>query len=87
MVFINDVRVGQIVRSKAGRDKGKYFVIIDKVSSFIYLVDGDIRKVESPKKKNVKHVQKTNTVISEEKILLNNREVRNGLEDFLNAEN
>jgi large subunit ribosomal protein L14e len=55
-----NARVGQIVKSKAGRDKGNYMIIykvIDK--DYVLLVDGLNRKVENPKKKKIKHLQLT----------------------------
>lgn len=52
-----DIGVGSVVLSKQGRDKGLYFVVtsVDK-KGFVYLADGGMRKLASPKKKNVKHV-------------------------------
>jgi len=48
---------GQLVISKAGRDHGKYFVVISVIDeNYVYLVDGDLRKIENPKKKKVKHL-------------------------------
>jgi len=57
--------VGQIVYSKAGRDKGLAFVVISIKDNYLYLVDGIVRKLEKPKMKKIMHIQKTN-VISEE---------------------
>lgn len=57
MVTTNDFQVGQFIRSKAGRDKDRIFIIIDKIDeNYLLLVDGDLRKVESPKKKKIKHI-------------------------------
>ncbi len=53
---------GQIVYSKCGRDKGRTFIVIDFDEEFIYLADGDLRKLEKPKKKKLKHVQIVNKV-------------------------
>jgi ribosomal protein L14E/L6E/L27E len=52
--------VGQIVYSKAGRDKGLAFVVVSVCDNFLYLADGVLRKLEKPKKKKFMHVQKTN---------------------------
>lgn len=48
-----DTNPGQLVFSKAGRDKGKKFIItaVDKDSGYVYIVDGKLRRVENPKKK------------------------------------
>lgn len=61
---MNDYHIGQIVKSKAGRDKSNLFVIIDKNEEYVYLVDGKIRKVDHPKKKKVKHIETTNYIDS-----------------------
>lgn len=56
---------GQVVASKSGRDKGKLFVVIKVISDeYVMLSDGDLRKIEKPKKKNVKHVSKHNMVLT-----------------------
>jgi len=56
------MRVGQIVISKQGRDKGNSFVVIDLQGQYLYLVDGKLRTLSRPKKKKVKHVQPTNSI-------------------------
>ena len=61
-----DDLVGRIVISKAGRDKGKPFVIIEVINDrFVLLADGDLRKVDNPKIKNIKHLQITNRGLPE----------------------
>ncbi len=50
---------GSIVLSAAGRDKGNIFVVSKIEGNYVYLVDGDIHKVENPKYKKVKHVTET----------------------------
>ena len=55
-----DFRCGNIVLSKAGRDKGNYFIITKVVDTqFVEIADGDLRKVDNPKKKKIKHLEKT----------------------------
>ncbi|MCC8042548.1 MAG: KOW domain-containing RNA-binding protein [Oscillospiraceae bacterium] len=54
---------GRIVRSAAGHDKGKFMVAVRADKDFVYLADGKERKLESPKKKRLKHINPTNTVI------------------------
>ena len=48
----------QIVRSLAGHDKGELFCVMDTDGEFLLLADGKHRKVESPKRKRVKHVMR-----------------------------
>ena len=45
-----------IVRSDAGRDKGKLFYVLRTEGDFLLLADGKSRKVESPKRKKRRHV-------------------------------
>jgi len=49
--------VGMLARSKAGHDKGHVYVIMKEQDAYVYLVDGNIRTIEHPKKKKKKHVQ------------------------------
>ncbi len=55
---------GGIVRSKAGRDKGRIFVIVG-VPNYLYVLisDGKLRKIERPKKKKIKHIEPLDVVI------------------------
>ena len=54
---INIVETGMLAKSKAGHDKGLLYVIYDVDESYVYLVDGEIRTIDKPKKKKRKHVQ------------------------------
>ena len=55
-----DITKGSLVYSRAGRDKGTLFVVIETEGDWVYLADGDLRRVEKPKKKRLKHINKTN---------------------------
>lgn len=57
-----DIVAGTIVYSKAGRDKGNMFLVIKTEDRFCYIADGDMRKVEKPKKKKLIHLQRTNYI-------------------------
>lgn len=85
-----DLKIGQVVKSKAGRDKSRVFLIVDIVDdSFVLVVDGDLRKLSSPKKKKIKHLVVYNAVIEEFANMLKSNEkindatVRKLLEPFL----
>ena len=58
-----DICKGMLVYSKAGRDKGKLFLVLNTENDFVYLADGDTRRVTKPKKKKLKHVNKTNRIL------------------------
>lgn len=66
MQSTREVAIGQLVRSKAGRDKDRVFVVIDIVDDlYVLIADGDLRKAEKAKKKKIKHLVKYN-IVSEE---------------------
>ena len=52
----DSIQIGSVVMSTQGRDKGMYFVVVAVGRDVVYLADGGMRKLASPKKKNVKHV-------------------------------
>ena len=51
--------VGKIVFSNAGRDKGKYLVVINCDENYVWVADGKERKLQAPKRKNIKHISLT----------------------------
>ena len=56
--------LGQIVVSRAGRDTGRRFVVTKVVDEqFVLICDGDLRKIEKPKKKKVKHLEPTGEML------------------------
>ncbi|SHF11303.1 hypothetical protein SAMN02745218_01482 [Desulfofundulus australicus DSM 11792] len=49
---------GRLVSSTAGRDYGKFYLILDRVSETrVRLVNGTDRRVNGPKLKNIKHLK------------------------------
>ena len=69
-----------LIVSKAGRDKGQLFYVIDTDEQYVYLADGKSRRLEKPKRKKRKHVEqvpRTESRIAEK--------IRNG-EKVLNSE-
>ena len=61
--MLGDVRIGSVVLSTQGRDKGMYFVVTAIGKDVCYLADGGMRKLKAPKKKNVKHVTNSGVVL------------------------
>jgi ribosomal protein L14E/L6E/L27E len=51
--------VGRIVYSIAGRDKDKCLAVINFDENYVWVADGKERKVQSPKRKNIKHISLT----------------------------
>jgi large subunit ribosomal protein L14e len=51
-------QLGQLVRTLRGRDAGKIAVIVGiEDERFVWIADGDKRKFDQPKKKNVLHLE------------------------------
>lgn len=85
----SDLINGQLVKSKCGRDKDRIFIIkeiIDK--DYVLLIDGDLRKLEKPKLKKIKHIKKINTAL-EDYETMNDSQLRKAIkffkEDFVNV--
>ena len=50
-------RIGGICQSRQGRDKDRYYIIRDiNPDGTLMLVDGNFKRLASPKRKNLKHV-------------------------------
>lgn len=93
MELTTDLKIGQIVKSKAGRDKDRVFIVCEILDEqFVFVCDGDLRKLNAPKKKKVKHLMIYNTVLTEfaEKLQsnenLNDAYVRKLLESYVSKE-
>jgi large subunit ribosomal protein L14e len=51
-------RIGQFVSITQGRDLGQYAIIIRILDErFVLIADGDKRKYDKPKKKNINHLE------------------------------
>ena len=57
---------GQLVRSKAGRDKTRTLAVLAVDGPMLWLADGTLRKVGDAKRKKAKHVAPTTTVLANE---------------------
>jgi len=61
--------VGRVVWSKAGRDKGKSYIIVEtQDDKYVLVCDGVTRNLERPKKKKLMHLSVTDSVFSGENI-------------------
>ena len=84
----NIAQVGQVVSSRAGRDKETFFVVCKVENSIAEVADGKLRKVEKPKKKNLKHLIIYSEIITDiarkfsEGEKVTNTEIRRALADL-----
>ena len=53
-----DISKSDIIVSLAGRDKGKFFYVMEVDGEYVLLADGKGRKLENPKRKKLKHVRR-----------------------------
>ena len=53
-----DIGKSDMIVSLAGRDKGQFFFVVDTNGDFVLIADGKGRKLETPKRKKRKHIQK-----------------------------
>ncbi|NJJ42201.1 KOW domain-containing RNA-binding protein [Paenibacillus apii] len=59
-------QVGQLVKILKGKEAGEIAVVIAILDSrFVYIADGDKRKFDGPKKKNILHLELTPIISSE----------------------
>lgn len=72
--------IGQIVQITRGREQNQYAVIINIISDrYVLLADGEKRKYDRPKKKNVNHIKLTPFISDKvKKSLLETNRVSNG---------
>lgn len=67
--------IGDLVTSKAGRDKGHYFFVYKVIDeNYVFVVDGALRTIEKPKKKKLKHLCKVNRASEKFRVMVENKE-------------
>lgn len=54
---------GCIVKSAAGHDKDRFYLVLEISGDRASIADGRERKLSRPKRKNVKHIRATNNVV------------------------
>lgn len=60
------IEVGSVVISKAGRDQGRLFLVVEEVDAdFVMVANGALRKLDRLKKKRRKHLKPTGRIVPE----------------------
>lgn len=54
---------GSVVKALAGRDQDRCFVAVAAEDRCVFIADGKERPLSKPKRKNIKHISPTGTVI------------------------
>ncbi|TFJ92852.1 KOW domain-containing RNA-binding protein [Lentibacillus salicampi] len=73
-------RIGQVVRILQGREAGQYAVVLKLIDDrYVLLADGEKRKYDRPKKKNLQHIEVMDHISPEvQNSLLETGRVTNG---------
>ena len=54
-----EFRKGELVVCTAGREKDRLMCVVESDEKYVYVCDGKERKLDNPKRKNPKHLIKT----------------------------
>ena len=73
-----EFRKGELVICSAGREKDRLMCVIESDEKYVYVCDGKERLLNNPKRKNPKHIIKTNKQISDN-MFLTDRALRKAL--------
>ena len=87
-------QIADLVISLSGRDKNRVFMVTEVLDSdYVLIADGMLRKLEKPKKKKIKHLEKSQFVLNErllQKISegkkITNAELRKTIRTLIDAE-
>lgn len=69
---------GTVVKSIAGRDKDRFYAVVSADDDWMWIADGKVRKLASPKKKNKKHLRETKLQI-DLSVVLSDKSLRKAL--------
>ncbi|MEJ6949561.1 RNA-binding protein [Natronospora cellulosivora (SeqCode)] len=77
--MVSRYHLGEIVISKAGRDINNAYIIVEKENdAYVKVADGINKRVEYPKRKNIKHLKLTGDIVEELSIWLDKgKRIRN----------
>lgn len=52
-----EIKLGSIVKSIAGKEKDKFFLVIEIDEKYAMIANGKRRPLENPKKKKIRHLE------------------------------
>lgn len=87
-------QIADLVVSLSGRDKNRIFMVVEVIDqNYVLIADGMLRKLEKPKKKKVKHLEKSQFALNERLLLklsegkkITNAELRKFIRALMDAE-
>ena len=69
-------------KSIAGHDKDTIYLIIKEEKDYVYVVDGKYKRLESPKKKNKKHIEWISSIYNVDENGLRDEDVRKAIKAY-----
>ena len=81
-----EVDKSSLIVSKAGRDKTRTLAVLAVDGSMLLVADGDLRKLDNPKRKKIQHVAPTTTVLENE-LLKSDQQLRDAIRAYDAAQN
>ena len=73
-----EFEIGMVVKSIAGRDAGRFYIVTEILNNRVCVADGKLRKIEHPKEKNPIHLNRSGKVVD-----LSNFKTNKALKSFL----
>lgn len=75
--------LGSVVLSESGHDKGCFFIVTSVLDdNYVMYADGNIRTVDAPKKKKVKHLKKLGKSSILDISAVTNKQLREAIRNF-----
>jgi ribosomal protein L14E/L6E/L27E len=78
------METGSVVKSIAGHDKDRFYLVLRLADGFAWIADGKLRKRDRPKRKNTRHLRETSAVIDVNAVLTD-KKLRGLLKPFNDA--
>ena len=83
-MILMEFTIGDVVKSIAGKDKDRYFCVVELKDSYCLLRDGKIHKLDNPKRKSFKHVRKTPYRVQSEALQVN-KHLKKAIDSLTNS--
>ena len=77
-----EIKLGMIVRSVAGHDKNRFYLVVKMEAKRAFIADGKLRLLDAPKAKNFIHLKPTKNIVEVKKYGTNKK-----LRDLLHSYN
>ena len=75
-----ELKRGLVVRARAGRDMDGFFVVLSVENGYAMIADGKRRRLASPKRKNIRHLQRTDQFVELDGVT--DKKLRNVLKQY-----